>query len=187
MRTPTLLCASATGHDLLQPSTALLAACFLLLLRNLLRFAVAGFRRAQQQRKQQQHLPGAGDGALGGLAAAAGAALGVGPEGEMQGEAEGVEDEQVRCCVMAPACVTRGGRSIAWGRCLCGLLHGEPACPSGTLGTPVPGRMTSARLPLGARRQPPRRRSWPCSSVWRGCCRCGTTGLAWLAISGRCG
>ncbi|PNW75934.1 hypothetical protein CHLRE_12g554300v5 [Chlamydomonas reinhardtii] len=38
----------AKGHDLLQPSTALLVGCFLLLLRNLLRQAVA-MRRAQQQ------------------------------------------------------------------------------------------------------------------------------------------
>ncbi len=113
---PNSPCALAAGHDLLQPSTALLAACFLLLLRNLLRFAVAGFRRAQQQRKQQQQSqqqpPGHGDGALGGLAAAAGAALGVGPEGEMQGEAEGVEDEQVRF-VMTSVCITRGACSIA--------------------------------------------------------------------------
>ncbi|KAG2446609.1 hypothetical protein HYH02_008594 [Chlamydomonas schloesseri] len=39
----------AKGHDLLQPSTALLVGCFLLLLRNVVREGMATYRRAQQQ------------------------------------------------------------------------------------------------------------------------------------------
>ncbi|KAG2430554.1 hypothetical protein HXX76_010073 [Chlamydomonas incerta] len=39
----------AKGHDLLQPSTALLVGCFLLLLRNLVREGMANYRRAQHE------------------------------------------------------------------------------------------------------------------------------------------
>ncbi|GFR51309.1 hypothetical protein Agub_g13673 [Astrephomene gubernaculifera] len=44
----------AKGHDLLQPSTALFAGCFALLLRNVVREGVASYRRAQQQQLGQQ-------------------------------------------------------------------------------------------------------------------------------------
>ncbi|EFJ49820.1 hypothetical protein VOLCADRAFT_89673 [Volvox carteri f. nagariensis] len=43
------------GHELLQPSTAVFALCFLLLLRNVVREAVSTYRRTQQQQQQQQH------------------------------------------------------------------------------------------------------------------------------------
>ncbi|KAG2483475.1 hypothetical protein HYH03_017657 [Edaphochlamys debaryana] len=42
----------AKGHDLLQPSTALLAFCFLLLTRNCVRRGVASYRRAQAAAQQ---------------------------------------------------------------------------------------------------------------------------------------
>lgn len=47
--TPTTL----AGHDLLQPSTALFAICFAVLLRNVVRAAVAKYTRSQQQKQQQ--------------------------------------------------------------------------------------------------------------------------------------
>ncbi|PNH08899.1 hypothetical protein TSOC_004538, partial [Tetrabaena socialis] len=60
------------GHDLVQPSTALLAACFLALMRNAVRQTLATYRRAQQQQQQQMREEGGDEDEQGRAAASAG-------------------------------------------------------------------------------------------------------------------